>query len=79
MALFQEAHVTQLIAWQNSRIGSKGVTLLRFDKRGTVTNWGIINMVLPSAETEPDYNSIILAQTRINMGKMDGGGNCNAK
>jgi prepilin-type N-terminal cleavage/methylation domain-containing protein len=52
--------------------------VISFDKRGTMTNWGTISLVIPSAETDPDYDCIIIAQTRINMGKMTGG-TCNAK
>jgi prepilin-type N-terminal cleavage/methylation domain-containing protein len=51
---------------------------ISFDKRGIMNNLGTISLVLPSAQIDPDYDCIIIAQTRINMGKITGG-NCVAK
>jgi len=52
--------------------------VISFDKRGIMTNWGTVGLFVSSASVDPDYDCIIIAQTRINMGKMTGG-NCIAK
>lgn len=51
--------------------------VISFDKRGIMTNWGTVSLSV-SASVDPDYDCIIIAQTRINMGKMTGV-TCNAK
>jgi prepilin-type N-terminal cleavage/methylation domain-containing protein len=53
--------------------------VISFDRRGILNVGGTLSLTAASAETDPDYNCIILSQTRINMGKMNAGGNCDAR
>jgi prepilin-type N-terminal cleavage/methylation domain-containing protein len=49
---------------------------IAFDKRGLIQPEGTIRLVTLN---DPDYDCIVISQTRINMGKLDGGGACDAK
>ena len=52
-----------------------GAMPITFDKRGNITNIGTISIASTSS---PDYDCIVIEQTRINMGQLSGG-NCVAR
>lgn len=54
---------------------SFGATQFYFDKNGIASNTGSLRLV---STATPDYDCIIIAATRINLGQYSGG-NCNAK
>ena len=53
-----------------------GGNVLSFDKRGLVAPNGSIWF---TSTVDPDYDCIVIFATRVNMGKLDGGGTCVAK
>ncbi len=50
---------------------------ISFDKRGIINPGGTISLTT-AADIDPDYNCIVISETRIRMGKM-AGGNCDEK
>lgn len=42
---------------------------ITFERRGTITTWGTIRMI---STVTPDFDCIVIAQTRINMGQWNG-------
>ncbi|NJD56961.1 MAG: type II secretion system protein [Nitrospirae bacterium] len=45
--------------------------VISFDKRGIMSNMNTISLFVSNTSVDPDYNCIIIARTRINMGKME--------
>ena len=66
--------------WNNAAIGAP--VDITFSTRGTITTLGTISIFVDRdgdgvRDFEPDYDCIVISQTRINMGQLDGKGTTN--
>ncbi len=66
--------VEYALNWNAAAPANQVITI---DKRGIINTVGTISLTT-AADVDPDYNCIVISQTRIKTGKMNGG-NCDVR